>query len=91
MTELADQQFENAYRVLVEDVEPFEAVADARLHHQLIPNQVVTENYTSPFSAENVVIQSPEYVITGELSLFRFFFLKKKGKYRYRHCHIRMG
>ena len=49
MTELADQQFENAYRVLVEDVEPFEAVADARLHRQLIPNQVVTENYTSPF------------------------------------------
>ena len=67
VTNLVDQQFENADRVLIEGVELFEAVADARLHHQLIPNQVVTENYTSPFSAENVVIQSPEYVITGEL------------------------
>ena len=52
-------------RVLADGLEPFEAVANARLHHQLIPNQVVTENYKSPFPAENVTIRSPEYVITG--------------------------
>ena len=52
-------------RVLADGLEPFEAVANARLHHQLIPNQVVTENYTAPFPAEHVTISSPEYVITG--------------------------
>lgn len=55
-------------RVLADGLEPFEAVANARLHHQLVPNQVVTENYTAPFPAENVIIRSPEYVIAGELA-----------------------
>lgn len=59
--------------MLADGLEPSGAVANARLHHQLVPNQVVTENYTAPFSAEHVTIKSPEYVISGEPAFITMF------------------
>ena len=78
-------------RVLAEALDPFEAVANPRLHHQLVPDQVVTENYTSPFSAENVTIRSPEYVITGTFYLTASQIMKHSIAQQVGVCKVYLG